>query len=329
MELPHKLNHSQQKLIPPKTQIHGSIIARVPTTPRITGTFLDEITHDIPSQNWGEKEWRREFQLYREIGIDTLIIIRAGYRNRCIFPAKSIPGLLPVYADLGELFYSLADEFGHKMFFGTYDSGEHWLRGDFGMEIDLNRTFLDEAYARYGHHPSFAGWYSTHETGRNTLNIIDIFKGVGGHCKTLANLPVLISPYPQGAKQPGENALTLEQSFSEWEAIFSETRGAIDICAFQDGQVHYEELPAFSEGIQRLGSKHGLKVWANVESFDRDMPIKFPPADWRNLRFKLETAARSAEKIITFEFPHFMSPQSCYPAAHRLFERYCEFVGLR
>ena len=24
---------------------------------KITGTFLDEISHDIPHQNWGEKEW--------------------------------------------------------------------------------------------------------------------------------------------------------------------------------------------------------------------------------------------------------------------------------
>ena len=24
---------------------------------KITGTFLDEISHDIPHQNWGEREW--------------------------------------------------------------------------------------------------------------------------------------------------------------------------------------------------------------------------------------------------------------------------------
>ena len=28
------------------------------------------------------------------------------------------------------------------------------------------------------------------------------------------------------------------------------------------------------------------------------------------------------EKIITFEFPHFMSPHSCWPSARNLFERY-------
>lgn len=300
----------------------------MPCAPRITGTFLDEITHDIPSQNWSEKEWRREFDLYRQIGIDTVIIIRAGYRNRCIFSAKTIPDLLPVYEDLGELFFNLADEIGLNVFLGTYDSGYHWIKRSWWKEVEVNRAFLDEAAGRYGHHTSFRGWYLAHETGKNDAHIVDLFREIGGHCRSLKDVPVLISPYPQGAKQSGESALTLEESFDHWDRIFASSRGCFDLCAFQDGQVHYQELPKFVEGIANLGAKHGVTIWSNLESFDRDMPIKFPPADWRNLRFKLETAAQVAEKIITFEFAHFMSPHSCYPAAHRLFDRYVEYAGL-
>ena len=29
---------------------------------KITGTFLDEISHDIPHQNWGTKEWDKDFK---------------------------------------------------------------------------------------------------------------------------------------------------------------------------------------------------------------------------------------------------------------------------
>jgi len=300
----------------------------MPCAPRITGTFLDEITHDIPSQNWSEKEWRREFELYRQIGIDTVVIIRAGYRNRCIFPATSIPDLLPVYEDLGEMVFSLADEIGLNVFFGTYDSGLHWIKRSWWKEVEVNRAFLEEAAARYGHHPSFKGWYLAHETGKDDAHIVDLFREIGGHCRGLKDVPILISPYPQGAKQLGEHALTLEESFDHWDRIFASTKGSFDVCAFQDGQVHYQELPKFVDGIASLGAKHGVTIWSNLESFDRDVPIKFPPADWRNLRFKLETAAQVAEKIITFEFAHFMSPHSCYPAAHRLFDRYLEYAGL-
>jgi hypothetical protein len=295
---------------------------------RITGTFIDEITHDIPSQNWGHQEWRREFELYSRIGIDTVIIIRAGYKNRCIFPSKTIPDLLPVYEDLGETFFQLANEFSLKVFFGLYDSGYHWLRRSWWKEVDLNLAFISEAADRYGHHPSFQGWYMCHETGKNDAHIIEIFNALGAACKRTLDFPVLISPYPQGAKQPGEGAMSLEESFDHWGRIFHDTAGAFDICAFQDGQIHYQELPVFIQGIGELGKKHGVTIWSNLETFDRDMPIKFPPADWRNLRFKLEAASEVAEKIITFEFPHFISPHSCYPAAHNLFDRYREHLGI-
>jgi hypothetical protein len=299
----------------------------MPTPPRITGTFLDEITHDIPSQNWGLENWRKEFELYSQIGIDTVIIIRAGYQNKCIFPSKAIPNLLPIYEDVGAWFYELADEFGLGVYFGTYDSGFHWMRGAWWNEVEVNKAFIEEAARRYGHHKSFKGWYLCHETSRNDSHIIELFNHIGRFCKETIDVPVLISPFPQGAKQfSGSSVMSLDESFDHWERIYSETQGAFDICAFQDGQIHYQELPRFLSGVRSLGDRFGVTIWSNVETFDRDMPIKFPPADWRYLRYKIEAAAETADKIITFEFPHFMSPHSCYPASHNLFERYQEFV---
>ncbi len=301
----------------------------MPIAPRITGTFLDEITHDIPSQNWGPEEWWREFQLYRQIGIDTAVIIRAGYKNRCIFDAKSIPGLLPVREDLAKMFLQLGEEFGVGIYFGLHDSGTYWHRGSWWKEVELNKAFIDEVAKRYGHHKSFAGWYICHETSKNDNHIIELFNNLGRYCKSAIDKPVLISPYPQGSKQfAAEAAFTLEESLDHWDRIFKETQGAFDICAFQDGQIQYSELPAFLVGISALAKRYGVTQWSNLESFDRDMPIKFPPADWRYLRYKLEAAAEVAEKIITFEFPHFMSPYSCYPAAGNLFRRYATFAGL-
>jgi hypothetical protein len=58
------------------------------------------------------------------------------------------------------------------------------------------------------------------------------------------------------------------------------------------------------------------------------MPIKFPPLDFRELRQKLLIAARHATKNITFEFSHFMSPNSCSPAARNLYQRYREYFHM-
>lgn len=296
---------------------------------KITGTFLDEITHDIPSQNWGPKNWRKEFELYKKIGIDTVIIIRAGYQNKCIFQAKSVPGLLPVHDDLARMFLDLAEEFGIGLYFGTFDSGTYWIRRSYWKEVDLNKAFIDEVVERYGDSPAFKGWYLCHETSKNDVHIIELFNQIGRHCKAAKDVPVLISPFPQGTKQfDTSNAFTLEESFDHWNRIFEACQGAFDICAFQDGQIQYNELPAFLSGIKDLGLRYGVTIWSNVETFDRDMPIKFPPADWRYLRLKMEAASTTSEKLITFEFPHFMSPNSVWPSAHNLFDRYCEHHGI-
>jgi hypothetical protein len=291
--------------------------------PVISGTFIDEITHDIPSQNWGPEEWEREFDLYTHIGVDTLVIIRAGYRDRCLFDSKVVPDCLPAYGDLAKLLLELAAHRGLQVFIGLYDSGYHWLRGAWWQEVEINRHFIEELVARYGDCPAWKGWYICHETSRNDVNIVNLFRCLGAACKEAKDAPVLISPFPQGAKQfSGAEVMSVEESAEHWDHIFRETRGALDICAFQDGQIALGQLPHFARTVRELGDRHGLTIWSNVESFDRDVALRFPPADWRILRRRLEVAMDHADKIITFEFPHFLSPHSCYPAAHNLFQRY-------
>ena len=59
------------------------------------------------------------------------------------------------------------------------------------------------------------------------------------------------------------------------------------------------------------------------------MPIKFLPIKWEKLLLKLNAAAQvGVEKAITFEFSHFMSPQSAYLQARHLYDRYCEHFGV-
>jgi hypothetical protein len=73
-----------------------------------------------------------------------------------------------------------------------------------------------------------------------------------------------------------------------------------------------------------------MKCWTNAETFDRDMPIKFLPIKFDKLRMKLEAAARAGyDKGITFEFPHFMSPQSSYLQAGHLYNRYKAYFNIK
>ena len=140
-------------------------------------------------------------------------------------------------------------------------------------------------------------------------------------------MPVLMSPpYVRGRKQFGDKPITPAEHEQAWDQIFSILSGFVDTVAFQDGQVDFLELPIFMEINNRLARKHGLHAWSNVETFGARMPLNFLPIDWRNLLFKVETAEQSGvEKLITFEFSHFMSPNSMWPSARNLYQRHKEY----
>ena len=95
--------------------------------------------------------------------------------------------------------------------------------------------------------------------------------------------------------------VSVKEHEEEWDEIFAGISDVVDACAFQDGQIDYNELDAFFEVNKRLADKYGLKCWTNAESFDRDMPIKFFPIKFDKLRLKLEAAQRAGyDKAITF-----------------------------
>lgn len=272
-------------------------------------------------------------------GIDTVIVIRSGYRRFLTYPSAYLMNELGCFEppiDLIELFLTLADTHRMKFYFGLYDSGRYWDTGTMQHEIDANRFVIDEAWQRYGHHASFQGWYLSMEISRKTKGAIEAFHALGKQCKDVSGgLATFISPWIDGRKAvlaasselTKSDAVTLREHEQEWDEIFDGIRGVVDAVAFQDGHVDLHELDQYLGVHKRLADKYGLQAWTNCESFDRDMPIKFLPIKFEKLRLKLEAARRAGyEKAITFEFSHFMSPQSMYPSAHHLFNRYMEYT---
>lgn len=307
----------------------------------ITGAFLDEISHDIPHQNWGLAEWDQDFQHMKAIGIDTVIMIRSGYRKFITYPSEYLlnKGCYMPSVDLLDMFLTLADKYGMKFYFGLYDSGQYWATGDMMCEVEDNKYVIDEVWEKYGSkHPSFQGWYISGEISRATKGAIDSFHTMAKQCKDVSGgLPTFISPWIDGKKAVAAaggaltkaESVSVEQHEKEWNEIFDGIHDVVDACAFQDGHIDYDELDTFFIVNKRLADKYGMQCWTNAESFDRDMPIKFLPIKFDKLRMKLEAAKRAGyDKAITFEFSHFMSPQSAYLQAGHLYDRYCEYFGI-
>jgi hypothetical protein len=307
---------------------------------RITGTFLDEISHDIPHQNWGEKEWRQDFAHMKHIGIDSVFLIRGGYRKFLTYPSPYLIKERNCYTppmDLVKLFLELAEEQGMRFYFGLYDSGVYWDTGDMTAEIDVNRHVIDEVWERYGHYKAFKGWYLSMEISRQTKGSVEAFNTLGKQCKGVSGgLPTFISPWIDGKKSvmassgslTKQDAISVEEHEKEWNEIFEAIHHNVDAVAFQDGHIDYDQLGEFFAVNKKMADRYGMQCWTNAESFDRDMPIKFFPIKFEKLRLKLEAARKAGyDKAITFEFSHFMSPQSAYLQAGHLYDRYQEYIS--
>jgi len=304
----------------------------------ITGTFLDEITADIPHQNWGAREWEQDFKYMKAIGIDTVIMIRCGNQKFITWPSPYLlnQGCYMPSVDLVELFLSLADKYDMKFFFGLYDSGVYWQTGNMLHEADVNMFVIEEVWKMYGHHKSFKGWYLSTEISRNNITAVPCFHKMGKQCKDVSGgLPCFISPWIDGKKAVmsyGEQhkSVSILDHEREWGEIFEGIHDVVDACAFQDGHIDYDELDAFFTVNKKLADKYNIECWTNAETFDRDMPIRFLPIKFDKLRMKLEAAKRCGyEKAITFEFSHFMSPQSAYQQAGHLYNRYKEYFDIK
>ena len=303
---------------------------------KITGTFLDEISHDIPHQNWGEREWDTDFGHMKAVGIDTVIMIRCGHRKFITYPSEYLMRTRGCYkpsVDLMDLFLRLAEKHGMSFYFGLYDP-----HADFPTYAEVNMAVVEEVWKAYGRYPAFKGWYVSSELSRKKPGCIESIARMGRQCKEVSGgLTTFISPYIDGTKAVEafkgilgkKGGVSVDQHEREWSEIMDGIRGTIDVCAFQDGHVDYSELAEFLEVNKKLCARYGMRCWTNVESFDRDMPIKYLPIKFDKLRMKLEAAADAGlEKAITFEFSHFMSPQSCYSAAGKLYDRYREYFGI-
>ena len=303
----------------------------------ITGTFLDEISHDIPHQNWGEAEWDKDFAAMKAIGIDTVIDIRCGYRKFITYPSKYLlgRGAYQPSVDLIDMFCRLAQKYGMKFWLGLYDSGKYWDTGDMSYEVEANKYVIDEIWENYGSkYDSFGGWYISGEISRATKGAIESFRTMGRQCKEISGgLPTFISPWIDGKKAVAasggalskEEGVSVAQHEKEWNEIFDGIHEFVDACAFQDGHIDYDELDAFFTVNKKLADRYGMQCWTNAETFDRDMPIKFD-----KLRMKLEAAKRCGyDKAITFEFSHFLSPNSAYLQAGHLYDRYKEYFNIK
>ncbi len=293
---------------------------------RITGTFIDGISSDIPSNNFTAQDWAREFDHFKSIGIDTAIIIRVGWKDSAMYKSEVMKTTLYEEHDLVEIMLKEAERTGIALYIGTFDTVKHWPVNDWENEVAVNRELIFELNERYSKFPAFKGWYMSHE-GSMHVHPEEIWKPL---CQAIRSFdrerPILISPRYHGSKCDPSWPVSPEVHAKHFDYLLSKMEGLVSAFAFMDGHVQFKDLESYVKATCEVFQKHGVAYWSNLETFDRDMPWKFPPIEWNKMRHKLEVVQPYVEKIITFEVPHFLSPNSLYPSAGRLCSRYLQYL---
>lgn len=293
----------------------------------ISGTFIDEITYDIPSSNWTNEQWAKDLDYMKEVGMDTLVFIRGAFYDKCIYPSKIFPTLKKENEDFAGFIMEEAAKRDMQVFMGMYISNLTWNNGDYRFELEQNKKFVKEVIERYKDIPSFAGWYIPQEGCSNQNHLKETMETLSALCKDITpDKSVLISPFFNGRNMM-RDYFTPERTAEEWSSIFEKCGKDIDYCAFQDGTAPIDELADYYLAVKEVCNDHNISLWANVETFERDVRKMYYPIPFDVLRRKLEIAQACVDKCITFEFSHFLSPQSIYPSARNLNTLYRKYYG--
>jgi len=289
---------------------------------QITGTFIqlfENINYPRPPIDWNGKDWLEEIRYMKEVKIDTLIIQYTIYDNDAYYPSKY--GKMITHTDQIESILSACQKEKLSVYLGlTLDS--KWWNGVSNIKF-LNRlkersiVVAKELLSKYGRYKCIKGWYLPFEIEDRAWISSEredvLTKFLKDMVKALKNLtpqfPIIISPYFLGIIPPEELAL-------RWARLFKLT--GIDIVAIQDGagrmnyKISNEKIYEYFKAFKEEFNKNNIRLWI-------DMEIYYQTKDWPNwdaepisiesIKERLKLEALLVEKIVSFEFTHYMSPR--------------------
>lgn len=223
-----------------------------------------------------------------------------GYAGRAYYPSKLFPGRMPITVpDPLEIIMSEADRLGMHVMPGVgcyafFDYSPGSLR--------WHKQVARELWERYGHHPSFYGWYVSEEkdgglgSAEERREIVAFFREFTPFAHALA------------ADKPVMLAIN-SYHFRGAEETYRELLPHLDIiCPFAFHRMPSDDLSGEEAAtlMQSLCDAAGTHLWMDVESFVFRNGVELHPraiegliADFR--RFP------TFEKTLHYQFPGLMS----------------------
>lgn len=290
---------------------------------------------DPALRSFTSAQWREKIREIREAGMEYLVLLSVADKGKTFYPSQLQPRHDFECPDPLEAVLSAADEFGVKFFVSNDfwgDSGDMYKLMTSKEVVSIREKGMEEVSEKYGHHPSFYGWYYPNETGLSE-NIDEATIHYVNSCSRKARelMPRcvnLIAPY--GTK------------FVKADANFARQleRLDIDIIAYQDevGVLKTDAGSAgrYFEALQKVHANVGrARLWADVEVFQFEGPVyksALLPASFQRIRTQLEDVSPYVENILIYQYIGMMNKPGTtafagHPTSTELYTDYIDWLN--
>lgn len=295
-----------------------------------------------------DDDWREQIRGMHALGMDTVVIqesfrnqeyygrndiAKTGYKGLAYYPSELFPGRAQVRAhDAIEAILSEADRLQMNVFLGVgmyawFDFSKH--------SLEWHKKAAEELWHRYGHHPSFYGWYVSEETYGSLIpdqgesakdlyrqEVITFFREFQKFCRQLApEKPVMLAP----------NAHGMLKSQDVWPLVLAH----LDIvCPFAFHRMPPGDITGEQSAQiwQEMCDKAHAHLWMDMEAFLFEGKALIP----RPIDGLIQDLQRfpNFEKILCYQYSGiFNSPQTKVapggPATVVLYRNYLTYLQAR
>jgi hypothetical protein len=277
---------------------------------RIDGAWVSHNWTD-PSVNvctdWRltDAEWHEVPRDMHKIGMDIIVIQdcfynppsvtaskteNEGYQGLAYYPSRLHSGRWKMIAkDPIEAILAEADKLQMHVFVGV---GLYAWRTYTEGSLKWHKEVASELWERYGHHPSFYGWYVTEEANgdaRDSRQMAAFFREFQSHCRSLApDRPVMLAP----------NTINMAGAIEKWKPVLEHCD---IVCPF--GFHRFAGGDEAARAMQKLCDEIGTHLWMDLEVFTMSpwasRPIEGIISDlqrWPNF-----------EKVLCYRYTGFMT----------------------
>ena len=322
---------------------------------RITGAWAG-ICHwsDVEGKHWNddikelsESQWREMIRSMHKLGMDLIVIQEVfrneeyvgkhsttveNYRGKAYYPSKLYPGRMDVKStDPLDAIFSEADKLGMKVMPGVGLFA--WF--DFSKEsLSWHKNVAKELWSRYGHHPSFYGFYVSEESGGSLDNwekteekrqmrrdeIVDFMREFKSFCRQLAPAkPIMLAT----------NSFGIKGAESTYERMLQH----LDIlCPFGFARMPEGDISGkdAADILQDLCDKAEAHFWFDQEVFLFNEDNSLYPRDIQGIVGDLNMLD-NFEKVLCYQYPGvFSDPSSKFRVGEektiKLFEDYQNYL---